>query len=205
MHIGKRRQQKNRRSDGRVLPGGRFGAGVPNRCSGFTFTELVVVLVILSLFVLLAQLHLYGLFRKYTFKGQIHDFLSTMQLAAAAAAEGDRRYEVIIDFTEQSYRLQEDISTDITQVLEEKIIVQNGFSDNCFVSYVEFDDGDYTNEGWAAFRVGHSGWQYGGKIVLLDRDEQPYSVVVNRINRVVKLRQGDVGLLLPRSKDEMPF
>lgn len=178
---------------------------IEHRVHGFTLTELVVVLMIVSLFVLLAQVNLFGLLRKNTFRAQVQDLVSTMQMAASAAAQSDRRYEVIIDFTEQNYRLQEGISADITQVLEEKIIVQNDFSDNCRLVYVQFDDGDYTNEGWAAFKAGHSGWQYGGKIVLFDSKEQPYSVVVNRLNRIIQLKEGDVGLLGPKTKDEVPF
>ena len=57
----------------------------------------------------------------------------------------------------------------------------------------------------AKFRAGHTGWQYGGKIVLLDEQEQPYSVVVNRMSRVVALRKGDFELLMPKAKDEVLF
>ena len=126
-----------------------------------------------------------------------------MQMAASTAAESDRRYEVIVDLTEQSYLLRQITTPDLSEVLEEEIIVENDFGDNCQVAYVEFDDGEYTNEGRAKFRAGHSGWQYGGKIVLLDTDEQAYSVVVNRLNRIITLKEGDVGFLVP--KDEMPF
>ena len=73
------------------------------------------------------------------------------------------------------------------------------------MAYVEFDDAQYTNEGRAKFRAGHSGWAYGGKIVLMDRNEQPYSLVVNRLNRIVGLEEGDVLLLQPKAKDEIPF
>ena len=57
----------------------------------------------------------------------------------------------------------------------------------------------------ATFRAGHAGWQNGGKIVLFDKDEEPYSVVINRISRIVTLKKGDVVLLLPKDKDEVPF
>jgi len=175
------------------------------RTHGFTFTELVIVIVIVSLFVLLAQVHLFGLLRKNTFRAQIQDFVSTMQMAARAAAESDRRYEVIIDMTEQGYLLRQITSPDLSQVLQEEVIVYSDFSDNCRVAYVEFDDGDYTNQGLAKFRAGHAGWQYGGKIVLLDRNEQPYSVVVNRLNRTIRLEEGDAGLLVPKSRNEVLF
>ena len=101
--------------------------------------------------------------------------------------------------------LRQITSPDLSQVLEEEIIIADSFSGNCRVVYVEFDDGDYTNEGRAKFRAGHSGWQYGGKIVLLDEDEKPYSIVVNRLNRMIALEEGDVPLLVPRAKDEVPF
>ncbi len=175
------------------------------RIRGFTLTELIVVVVIISLFVLLVQMRVLGLLGKSAFRAQAQELVSTMQMAASAAAESERRYEVIINPAEQSYMLRQITSPDLSQVLEEEIIVKNDFSDNCRVVYVLFDDGEYIDDGWAKFRAGHSGWQYGGKIVLLDGSEQPYSVVVNRINRIVTLREGDVELLVPKRRDEVPF
>ncbi len=173
------------------------------RYPAFTFTELVIVIVMVSLFVLLAQVHLFGLLRRNTFRALVQDFVSTMQMAARAAAESDRRYEVIIDLTEQSYLLRQITSPDLSQVLEEEIIAYSNFGSNCRVAYVEFDDGDYTNQGLAKFRAGHAGWQYGGKIVLLDENEQPYSVVVNRLNRTVNLTRDDVALRVPKARNEV--
>jgi prepilin-type N-terminal cleavage/methylation domain-containing protein len=178
---------------------------IENRVRGFTLTELIVVLLIISLLLLLAQTNLFGLLRSNTFRAQAQELVSTMQMAASAAAESDRRYEVIIDLTEQHFLLRQITTPELSVVLEEEIIAENNFSDNCRLVYVQFDDGEYTNEGRAKFRAGHSGWQYGGKIVLLDEKEQPYSVVVNRLNRMITLREGDVGLLEPKTKDEVPF
>ncbi len=175
---------------------------------GFTLTELIVVVLIVSLFVLLVVTNLFGLLRKNTFRAQVQEFVSTMQMAASAAAQSDRRYEVIIDIAEQSYTLRQITSTHLpSDVLEEEIIVENDFGDNCRVVYVLFDDLVETDEDTikAFFRAGHAGWQAGGKIVLLDKDEQPYSVVVNRMNRIVTLKEGDVELLMPKSQDEVPF
>jgi len=171
----------------------------------FTLTELIVVVVIISLFLLLVQMNLFGLLRKNTFRAQVQEIVSTMQMATSAAAESDRRYEVIIDLTEQSFLLRQITTPDLSVVLEEEVIVESDFSDNCRVVYVQFDDGEYTNEGRAKFRAGHAGWQYGGKIVLLDEDGQPYSVVANRLNRIITLEKGDVALLEPKAKDEVPF
>lgn len=173
--------------------------------TGFTLTELMIVIVMISLFMLIGQIHFSGLLRKNTFRAQAQELISTMQMAATAAAEGNRRYEFIIDPTEQNYILREITSSDLSEIRVEDIIVENTLSDSCRVTYIEFDDGDYINDGWAKFRVGHSGWQYGGKIVLLDNKEQPYSVVVNRLNRIVSLVQGDVELLAPKAKEEVPF
>ena len=131
-----------------------------------------------------------------------------MQMAASAAAETGRRYEIIIDITEQGYGLKEiagsEIYVDRPEETPGEIIVQNNLTENCRFVYVWFDDGIDTNtRAW--FRVGPSGWQNGGKIVLLDENDQPYTIVVNRINRIVTLEEGNIELLEPRPKDELPF
>lgn len=167
--------------------------------------ELVVVIVVVSLIAFLTAPNLFGLLRRNTFRAQAQELVSTLRMAATAAAESDRRYEVIIDLTEQSFLLREITSPDLQQVLEEEIIVEGNFSDNCRVVYVWFDDEDDTNEGRAKFRAGHAGWQFGGKIVLLDRDERPYSILVNRINRMIVLKEGDVPLLKPKTRGDLPF
>jgi len=176
--------------------------------SGFTMAELLVVVAIVSLFVLMAQIHLFGLLRKNTFRAQTQELISTMQMAASAAAETGRRYEIIIDITEQGYWLKQltgsEIYVDNPDETPGEIIVQNNLTENCRFVYVWFDDGIDTNaKAW--FRVGPSGWQNGGKIVLLDEKDQPYTIVVNRINRIVALEEGDLELLEPKSKDDLPF
>ena len=180
----------------------------PAKCTaqkGFTLVESMIVIAIIAMFVVLVHLRLFGLLTRNTFKSQIQEFVSTMQMAASAAAESNRRYEVIIDLPAQRYILRQITSPDLSQVLEEEIIIENVFNESCRLYYVWFDDGDFTNDDRAKFRAGHSGWQYGGKIVLLDEDEQPYSIVVNRLNRMITLEPGDVELISPRTKDEMVF
>jgi len=175
---------------------------------GFTMAELLVVVAIVSLFVALAQIHLFGLLRKNTFRAQIQELVSTMQMAASSAAETGRRYEIIIDITEQSYGLKHitgsEIYVDKPDETPGEMIVQNYLTDNCRLVYVWFDDGIDTNaRAW--FRVGPSGWQNGGKIVLIDEKEQPYSILVNRIDRIITLEEGDLELLEPKPKNELPF
>jgi prepilin-type N-terminal cleavage/methylation domain-containing protein len=176
--------------------------------NGFTMAEFLVVIAIVSLFVLMAQIHLFGLLRKSTFRAQTQELVSTMQMAASAAAETGRRYEIIIDITEQSYVLKEiagsEIYVDRPDETPGEIIVQNNLTENCRLVYVWFDDGIDTNtRAW--FRIGPSGWQNGGKIVLLDEKDQPYTIVVNRISRIVTLEDGDLELLEPKPKNDLPF
>jgi prepilin-type N-terminal cleavage/methylation domain-containing protein len=183
-------------------------SSIEHRKFGFTLAEILVVLAIVSLFVLMAQVHLFGLLRKSTFRAQTQDLVSTMQMAASAAAETGRRYEIKIDISEQAYELKQitgsEINIDNPDETPGEVIVQNNLTENCRLTYVWFDDGVDTNtRAW--FRVGPSGWQNGGKIVLLDEKDRPYTIVVNRISRIVVLEEGDIELLEPKSKNDLPF
>lgn len=175
------------------------------RLRGITFIELMIVTAIVGLIAVMAQSRLFGLLWKNTFKAQVQELISTMQMAATAASESDRRYEVIVDLAEQSFLLRQITSSDLTEVLEEEIIVESQLSDKCRIVYVQFDDGDYTNDGRAKFRAGRSGWAYGGKIVIIDDSEQLYSIVVNRLNRLITLNRDDVELLEPKRKEDVFF
>jgi prepilin-type N-terminal cleavage/methylation domain-containing protein len=191
-------------------PTDRSDFGVPvaaghARAAGFTLVELIVVLSLLALLVGLAQTNLFGVLRRGNFRSQVQQFVSAMQMAASAAAESNRRYEMIINVSEQTFLLREITSSDLSQVLDEEIIQQGQFGADCRVAYVEFDDSTYTNEGLAKFRVGHRGWHYGGKIVFLDEGEEPHTVMVSRIVPSVELLQGDCAMMLPKGKDEVPF
>jgi prepilin-type N-terminal cleavage/methylation domain-containing protein len=174
------------------------------RAGAFTLVELIVVLSLLALFVSIAQTNLFGTLRRSTFKAQVQSFVSTMQMATSAAAETGKRYELIVDVTEQTYLLRQISSSNLAEVLDEEIITDGQFGHACRVSYVEFDDGTYANEGQAKFRAGHAGWQYGGKVVFLDESEQSYTVSVGRLTPVVQVSEGDLELMKPKAKDEVP-
>jgi prepilin-type N-terminal cleavage/methylation domain-containing protein len=178
--------------------GQKYAPGI--RC-GFTMAEMLVVVVILSLLLLITQMNIFTMLRKNTFKGQVQLFISTMQSAITAAAQSDRRYEFIVDLTNQSFMLRQITTPDLSQVLDEEIIVDENLNQNCRITYVEFDDGDYTYDGRAKFRAGHAGWAYGGKIILVDNNDKEYSVVVTRMNRIVTLENGNYQLLKPVPKD----
>jgi hypothetical protein len=154
--------------------------------------------------VLMAQLNLFGALQRSTFKSQVQGFVSTMQMAASGAAETGRRYEVIVDVSEQTYLLRQITGSNLSEILDEEIIAEGQFGSSCRVSYVEFDDGEYTNDGQAKFRIGHAGWMYAGKIVLLDENEQPHTVAVSRLTPIVQLIDGDPELMRPKSKNEVP-
>lgn len=179
---------------------------IPDRTRrAFTLVELIVVLSMLALFVMVAQVNLFGMLGRSEFNAQVQGFLSTMQMAASAAAETGRRYEVTVDVGEQTYLLRQITSSDLAEVKEEEIIAEGRFGANCRVSYVEFDDGDFTNEGQAKFRAGHAGWHYGGKVVFLDDAGQAHTVAVSRLTPIVELIDGDPELMKPKAKDEVPF
>ena len=172
----------------------------------FTLVELIVVMTLLSLLVLVAQANLFGTLRRSTFKAQVQDFISAMQMAASRAAESSQRYEMILNFAEQSYLLRELTTSDLTaEPLVEQTITEGWFRSNCRMAYAEFDDGTYENEGKAKFRAGHVGWQNGGKIVFLDESEQPYAVIVNRVTPIIQLIEGDPPIMTPKTKEEVPF
>lgn len=199
---------RNRGCTGRRddVPRSRERGTAPRVCPrAFVLVEMIVIVSILALFVAMVQMSLFGTMRRSQFKSQVQGFVSALQMAASTAAESNRRYEMIIDLSEQTYLLREITSSDLAKVLDEEIILDGQFNRNCRVAYVEFDDGTFTNEGKAKFRVGHAGWHYGGKIVFLDESEQSHTVLVNRITPIVDLVDGDPALMTPKGKDEVPF
>jgi Tfp pilus assembly protein FimT len=174
---------------------------------GFVLAELMVVVFLLSMFVCLAVMNLSGVLSKNKFKDQIQSFVATMQMATNGAAQSSRRYEVIINMTDQDYILRE-ISSDLTaDILDDEVIVYNQFNENCKVIYIQFDDGADSDGDFqeAKFRTGHAGWQYGGKIVIEDKDGNMYTVLIKRQNGIVELAEGNVDLYIPKSENEMFF
>jgi prepilin-type N-terminal cleavage/methylation domain-containing protein len=173
--------------------------------AGLTLIEMVVVVSILGLFVCWVSLNLSGVLRRHVFRATAQEFVSALQTAIAAASESDRRYEVIVDLPEQTYLMREITTPDLSEVLDEEIMVQGTFDATCRAVYVEFDDGQSTQQDRAKFRAGHAGWQYGGKIVLLDEDDRPHTVLVHRLSRKIDLLDGDVELPMPQDQQAMAF
>lgn len=172
---------------------------------GFTFIELMVVIVIIGLFASMVQLNLFAVLKKNSFRGQVQDFVSAMQMAARSAAESGQKYEMIVDIDNQEYMLRKITTEQLYKVSREQTIISGELGENCIVDYVWYDDDTGTNEGKAFFAVNENGWQYGGKIVFLDENENTYTVVVNRINRNVELHKGNVDILVPKADYEISF
>jgi Tfp pilus assembly protein FimT len=176
-----------------------------NHVPAFVLAEMLMVLVIVSLFFSLAMLNIFGIFGKSSFKAKAQELVDVMRMAVTSAAETDKRYEIIFDVAEQTYTLRQITSSDLSEVLEDDIIQTGNFTENFQLSYIQFDDSWRTNEDFemAYFRAGRSGWQAGGKIVLLDSSGKEYSILVNRLNRTIELREGDAELLI--SRENVPF
>jgi hypothetical protein len=175
--------------------------------AGAVLVEIIMVLFIVAMFTMLTMINLTDVLNRNSFKSRAYDLVRLFQMAATSSAETGRRYEIIIDFVQNSYTLRE-ITTGLVAVediAEEEIIQTGRFSDRFVPVYVVFDDGDWTSDSPALFRVGKSGWQYGGKIVVADEDGKAYSIVINRLSRMIDFFEGDVGILVPRNEDEMGF
>jgi prepilin-type N-terminal cleavage/methylation domain-containing protein len=173
--------------------------------SGFTLAESMVVIVVVSLLIMLATTNLKGILIKNTFKSQASGLVSALESASTSAAQTGKKYEVIIDIPQQSWLLREITSSDLSEVLDEEIIAQEDLGGNCIISYVLFDDGEFTNQERAKFRTNRAGWQFGGIIVLLDSEQQPWSLVIDRMSNIVRIEPGEAQIIWPRSADEMPF
>lgn len=171
--------------------------------------EMLVAMVIIGLVTALTMINFSSAFTKAKFQREVSNFVNVLKMAQNAAAESDKRYAVILNFDEQSYTLRQFASRSLDVMPEEEAIITTGyFTDECYLDWVLFDDFEYAIEETAyeaRFYAGHSGWQYGGKIVLLDVDGNPYSVVVNRLSRVITLQPGDVEILAPQYQEDVPF
>ena len=181
----------------------------PSSGNAFVLFELLVVIAILAILTTVAMFNVTGMMAKSRFNSEVQQFISAVRMAVTSSAESGRKYEIIIDIIEQTYTVREITSPDLTQILDEEIIYENQFSENCIVYYVQFDDltvADENDEGnIAKFRTGRSGLQYGGKVVFLDGDDNEYTVLINRLNRTVELAKGDLDLLVPVDGAELVF
>ena len=172
---------------------------------GYVLSEIIVVIFIIGLLVSMATMNAVSMLGQNTFRSQAGELVSAFDKAWMGARTSSRRYEIVIDISNQFYMLREITENNLSDVLEEEVIAQKKFGDEMKVKYVLFDDAQNTStaQGWARFRAGHAGWQAGGKIVLVDRAGHEYSIIVTRLSPEAQLIKGDVEFVRPQ--DDVPF
>jgi len=188
---------------GPALAGRRPGP-VPAR--GLVLMELLIVIAILSMMVALASLAFTPRMLFSNTERSAQQFMRALKMALNASAESGQRYAVVMDFDEQMYALMPYATLDKDQILAEQPVLMTGkFHEDFQLSYVRFDDAQDTRN-WdvsqaSYFRVwlmaGRGGWQNGAKIVVLDREGNPYTIITNRFSKVITLLPGDMDILEP--------
>lgn len=177
---------------------------------GFVLIEIMIVVGLMSLLLGIGIVSLEAVWGNSRFKKQAQDLADVFQMAQEAAAQSDRNYMVILYFDEEKYVLRQFASLEMDLIPDEEAIIHVGyFTDSFQLDYVLFDDlTDTRNEEemqWAKFFAGRAGWQYGGKVVVLDAEGRPWSILVSRMVTPVRLVEGDVEVLLPQYPNEMRF
>lgn len=177
---------------------------------GFVLVEMLMVVGLIGLMTAVAVISFSAMWGNLKFKSQVRELVNAFQMAQNAAATSDRRYAVILDFTDQAFILREFKSLDLETLDPEKAIIQTKyFSEALTIDYVLYDDLEDTRNSEdvteARFLAGKSGWWYGGKVVILDEDGWPWTIVVHRFAAPVELFKGDVEILLPQERDNIPF
>ena len=176
------------------------------KCCGFTFAETMVALIVIAMLTLLSIVGYRNISASTKFRATADTLMKFFDRAGNAASQTDRRYAVMIDFIDNAFILYEvntdkPYAKDYETLKEEDIICTEYFTDDCSLYYVQFDDSDLRIDagegGRALFVVGKSGWDFGGKIVLLDNEGELYSVVISRIAKTSQLIKGDAELAKP--------
>jgi type II secretory pathway pseudopilin PulG len=182
--------------------------------SAFTLVEILVILAIFAMMAGTAMVALSTNSNKTKFKRQAEQLIYTLKLAQNAASQGDQRYGVMLDFNENTYELRPFSHLDKIRTIEEEPLLAEGtFSENFWLDYVLFDDGTDTRD-WnieeadyfiAWLMAGRTGWNNSAKIVILDSEGEPHSILTNRMSGKIELIEGDAYLPEPRNKEDVPF
>ena len=182
------------------------------QCGGFTFAETLVALLVISMLTLLSIVGYRNISASTKFRATADTLINFFDRAGNAASQTDRRYAVMIDFFDNNFILYEvntdkPYAKDYATLKEEDIILSESFTDDCVLFYVQFDDSDLRIDagegGKALFVVGKAGWDFGGKIVLMDNEGELYSVVISRIAKSARLVKGDAQL--PKPEFDLSF
>ena len=183
------------------------------RRRGLVLVEMLVVISIIVFLTSVAMLSYSAMAGNMYFRRKANNLVAVLQTTVNTAQQSDRRYVVELNFKEQTWLLREMLPADAEVFSEEDTIIKSGLFDERFMlDYVLYDDGLDTRvprEGEittvAAMVAGHGGWQYGGKIVLRDEDDNPWSIVFYRIGKPAELIPGDVDILLIQDAKFMKF
>ncbi|MBN2514309.1 MAG: hypothetical protein JXB18_15325 [Sedimentisphaerales bacterium] len=181
--------------------------------SGLVLVELLLVLVIIAMITSIAVISFSALSDKSYFRKRASTLVQAFQSAYSAAQQSDRRYAVVLSFSDGVWVLRQFNRLDFEGIPEEEAIIKTGtFNDRFYLDYVYYDDQDDTRfpkDGQmvteARFYAGHGGWQHGGKVVLRDEDGNPWSILIYRAGKPVELVEGDVAMFLPLEPAQMPF
>lgn len=178
--------------------------------SGHVLIELVMVLGLIAMMAGIAMVSFGALWGNLRFKRQAEELVNVFQMAQNAAAESDRRYAVILDFVEQKFVLREFKSLDLGTMDPDEAVIQTGYFSNALtLDYVLYDDLEDTRDmedvTEARFLAGKSGWQFGGKVVLLDEDGMPWTIVIHRFAKPPEMFKGEVEIYLPQDEKNVPF
>ena len=185
-----------------------------SRRGGFTLIEMLTILVVVALMVSIASVALTTNSNKTKFRRQAERLIYALKIAQNAASQGQQRYGVMLDFDENTYQLRPFSNIDIATTLDvEPILAEGTFSENFWLDYVLFDDGtdtrDWDIENTDYFIVwlmaGRTGWNNSAKIVILDAEGEPHSIMTNRMSGMIELIEGDAYLPEPRNKRDVPF
>lgn len=191
-------------------------SSIVNRQShrAFVLIEMLLVVALVGLMTGVAVLSISGILGNLRFKRQAEHLVNMFQLAQNASAETDRHYAIVLDFTEQSYCLRQFVTTDLATLPDEEAIIDKGyFSEALTLDYVQYDDLEDTREKdkqglsvtEARFLAGKCGWQFGGKVVLIDERGEPWTIVIHRFVKPVELIEGDADMYLPQYPEQVPF
>jgi prepilin-type N-terminal cleavage/methylation domain-containing protein len=181
-----------------------------DRRRGLVLIELLIVVSLMAMLTAAGTISFSALWGNLRFKREARRLVSFFQMAQDAASQSDRRYAVVVDFPEQCYTLRQYVTADLQTLSDDEAVIDTGyFTDTFQLDYVLFDDLDDTRDKEAVetvrFLAGRAGWQYGGKVLVRDGDGNPWSILISRLGQPVRLVEGDVGFLLPRQQNEIPF
>lgn len=179
---------------------------------GFILVEMLMVVGLIGLMAGVAMISYSAMWGSLRFKSEARGLVNILQMAQDAAAQSDRRYEVILDCELQGYVFREfsgfTFLEDENPLENENVeaIQKTFFKKTVYLDYVDYDyrteeEEEALAEGdnrFFRFVTGSPGWQAGGKIVLLDDNDQPWTIVVYRFAKPVELLEGDVAIWEPQ-------